>query len=318
MFSGGFTARPIAATYQYASSMLSRQQTSAQQATPLPSIAEIQQAFHHARQQAPPHLETEFSYDVVTAMRETYILDAATVQEPDLVNSEQQDGSDDQVLPAVAAAQTLYEGDEEAHVDSSSLGDAGSGASWQQDESPRLQASLHHSWGRAVAATKAFVKPISFSWQGSREQPHRQPHAHAAQDGNNADSSSHEVYSAYPVVTTDAFSRAWRETRQQAAGMAVKLTSALQSAADAGASKRAVSSLQTAMQGPAIALQHSWDVVGQRLSQMILSLGMSSRDDASSSASSLGGNADSMLTSTQLSSAADAEVIITSGSSING
>ena len=317
MYSGGFTARPIAATYQYASSMLSRN-VAAEEAAPLPSIAEIQQAFHDARQQAPPQVQTEFSHDVVTAMREKFVLDA-TVEEPDSISSVQQDGSDDEGLPAIAPAQSLSEDDEDAHVEGSSLGDAGSGASWQQDESSGLEASLRHSWGRAASAARAIIRPISIYWQGSEEQPHRQLHAHADQAENTAGLSSHGVDSAYPIVATDAFSRAWREARQQAAGMAGKLTSAIQSAADASASKRALNSLQTVTKGPATALRHSWGVVSHRLSQMRSLGGMSSSDNASSSASSLGGSADSMPPPSVIrSSPADAQVTITSDSSTNG
>ena len=300
MYSGGFTARPVAATYQYASSIISRS-APAQQAAPLPSIAEIQQAFHDARQRMPPHVETEFSHSTVTAMREKFVQDTATVEEPDLISSMQQDGSDDEVLPALPTAQSHTKEDEEAYIEGSSLGDAGSGASWQQDESSGLEALLRHSWGRAVSAAGAVIRPISFFWQGNGEQPHRQSHAHADQAQNAADLSSNEVYSAYPVGVTDAFCRAWRETRQQAAGMAGKLTATFQSAADAGASIRALNSLQTAVKGPTTALWHSWGVVSHRLSQMQSAVRMSSRDDARSSASSLGGSADGTL---------DAKVII--------
>ena len=308
MYSGGFTACPIAATYQYASSMLSRSNP-AQQAAPLPSVAEIQQAFHEARQQAPPHVETEFSHSVVTSMREKF-QDSAAVEEPDLISSVQQDGLDDEVLPASVPAQSPMEEEEEAHVEGSSSGD-GSGASWQQDESSGLEASLCHSWGRAVSAARAVIRPISFFWQGNGELPHQQPHANADQAENAADLSSHEAYSAYPVGATVAFSRAWRETRQKAAGMAEKLSSAFQSAADAGISKRALNSLQTAVRGPTTALRHSWGVVSHRLSQMQPAVSMSSKGDANSSASSLGGSADGdgTLPPTQLSSAADAKVV---------
>ena len=307
MYSGGFTARTIAATYQYASRMLSRS-VPARQATHLPSIAEIQQAFHDARQQALPHVETEFSHNVVTAMREKFVLDTATVEGPDLISSVQQDGSDDEGLPATAPAQSLSAEDEEADMEGISLGDADNGATWQQDESPGLEAPLHHSWGRAASAARAVIRPISFFWQGDAERPHRQPHARADQAENTADLSSYEVESEYPVV---AFSKAWQQTRQQAAGMAGKLTSAFQSAADAGVSKRALNSLQTVTKGPATALRHSWGVVGHRLNKIKLPGGMSSRDNAGSRVSSLGGSADSMPLPTQLSSAAAAAAKVT-------
>ena len=317
MYSGGFTARPIAATYQYASSMLPRS-APAQQAAPLPSIAEIQQAFHDARQQAPPHVETEFSHNVVTAMRDNFVLDTAREEDADLISSVQQDGSDNEGLPVMAPAQSLIEDDEDAHVEGSSLGDAGSGASWKQDESSGLEANLRHSWGRAMSAARAVVSPISFFWQGDGEQPHGRLHAHADHAENNADLSSHEAYSAYPVAATAAFSKARREARQQAASMAGKLTSTFRSAADAAAFKRALNSLQTVTKSPATALRHSWGVVSHRLSQIKSAVSISSREDANSSASSFGGSADSMPPPTHLSSAADAKVTITSNSIING
>lgn len=313
MYSGEFTARPLAATYEFASSMLSRT-APAQQANPLPSIAEIQQAFHDARQQAPPHIETDFSYHKVMAMREKMIQDASTVEEPSFISSRQQDDSDEEGFPGTAPAQSTIDEDEEAGVEGSSLGHAGSGASWQRDESSGPGASLHHSWGRAASAARALVRPISLFWQGSREQPHRQPHAYDAQTDANADLASHGSTSAYPFVTTDSFSRAWRDMSQQAVDMAGKLVSTVQSAADSGlahASGRALNSLRTAAHSPTTVLRHSWGVIRHRLSEAKWPGSVSSRGGVSSEVSSLEGGADSSLPAFQLNSASDVKVIIT-------
>ena len=311
MYSGEFTAPPLAATYHFASSLLSGS-APAQQANPLPSIAEIQQAFHDAKQQAPPHVETDFSYHTVTAMRERMIQDALTVGEANSISSGQQDDSDEEGFPGTAPAQSPSDEDEEARVEGSSLG---SGASWQQDESSGPEASLHHSWGRAASAARAVVRPISFFWQGSREQPHRQPHAYDDQAEANA---AHRGTSAYPFVTTDSFSRAWREMSQQAAGMAGKLVSTVQSAADsdlAHAPERALNSLRTAAHSPTAVLRHSWGAIRHRLSEATWPGSMSSTGDVSSEVSSLGGGAESSLPATQLSSALDVKVIIVTSDS---
>lgn len=314
MYSGEFTARPFAATYQFASSMLSRS-APVQPASPLPSIAEIQQAFYEARQQAPPHTETDFSYHTVTAMREKMIQDASTVGEANSISSEEHDDSDEEGFPGTAPAQTTSHEDEEAHVEGSSLGHAGSGATWQQEESSGLEAALHNSWGRALSAARAVVRPISIFWQGSREQPHRQPHAHDDQADANDDLSSHGDTSAYPFAATDSLSRAWRDMCQQAAGMAGKLVSTVQSAADSALThtpERALNSLRAAAQGPATVIRHRWDVLRHRLSEAKWPGSMSSRGGTTSEVSSLGGGTDSSLPATQLSSASDVMVSIIS------
>lgn len=294
MYSGTLAPRPVAAaTYQYASSMLP-QSAPAQPVAPLPSIAQIQQAFHDARQQASRHVEADFSYAVVTAMRERMIQDAMqreNVGEPDVPGSVQQDDSSDEGIPGAAPAQSPSE--DSSVGDSSGVSHpAGTGASWQQDQPSGLRASLRNTWGRAMSAARAANQPISFFFQGGREQPQ----AHAE---DSTDLLSRRPYSPFPVITTEPFSRAWRETHQQAASIAEKLTSSAQSAAG-----RALNSLQTAATSPSTALRHGWEVVSHRLSQRKI--------DAGSLASSLAGAADSLgaerIFATQLSSVSDSKV----------
>lgn len=293
MFSGTLAPQTMAAaTYQYASSMLP-QSTPAQPAAPLPSIAQIQQAFHDARQQASPHVEADFSYAVVTAMRERTNQDAMQREdagEPDIPGSVQQVDSSDEGISGAAPAQSPSEDADVA--DSSGVSHpAGTGASWQQDGPSGLRASLRNIWGRAMSTARAANQPISFFSQGAREQP--QAHAEGS-----AELLTHRPYSPFPVITTEPFSRAWRDTHQQAASMADKLTSCAQSAAE-----KALNSLQTAAHSPSAALRHGWDSVSHRLSQR--------KDDARSLALSLAG-ADSLgpqkTSATQLSSVADSKV----------
>ena len=285
MYSGELMSHPVA---QYASSMLSRT-SAAQQDTPLPSIAEIQQAFRNARQKTPSNVETEFSHAVVTTMRERMVQETMhreTTEEPDLTGSAQQDDTSDEALSDKASTESPSEEDEGDSADGSSLGasvSTGSGASWQQDEEPlKLEASLQHSWGRAKSTARALHQPINFFVQGNGEQPN----ADQAEDG--ADPSSYGDYSPYPIITTEPFSRAWRGTHQQAASMAGKLMSSVQSAADSG-----------------------WGVVTHRLDQMKSAVSMSGREGASSTATSAADSSTQMtLSSTDLSSASGAKVNI--------
>ena len=300
MWTGGLASHPLVASYQYASSMLPWN-VPAQHHAPLPTIEEIQQTFHTARQQSALFLEADFSHASVVAMREGMGQDKIQCDSPELSSSagnqqhQQQDASWGKVHGADSESSPAPGSSEEPPAQSSMdthMHD-GSGDSWQQDEVSGLEAYLRRSWNRAMSAARAAHKPITFFGQGSGVQPQT--------DAGSADPMSRGAYRPYPVITTEPFSTAWREARQQVAGMAGKIVSSVRSAADSGyahAPARALHSLQDAAEGSSTTLWHSWTSIPERIQLLKSDVKTSTSDYPSSVASSIKEKADTASPST--------------------
>ena len=305
MWSGGLASHPLVTSYQYASSMLPWK-APAQHHAPLPTVEEIQQTFHTARQQSPFFVEPNFSHARVIALHKDMRQEQAQTATPELSGSiaaeqrQQHDTSYDNMHGANTETAPAQGSSEEAPAQSSvetNLHD-GSGVSWQQDEVSGLEAYLRRSWGRAMSAARAGYKPITFFGQDNGGQPQT--------DAESTETVSHGAYTPFPVITAELFSRAWREAQQQAAGMAGKWTASAGSSADSGpahAPAKELHSLQDAVTAPSASVWRILSIFPERLQRLKSTVKSSTSNYASNVASSLREKADSvsqsMVSSTQ-------------------
>ena len=234
MWSGDLASHPFAVSYRYASSML-QWPTPSQHEAVMPSIEEIHQSFELARQQSPPAVQTEFGHAAVSAVHDRLAQDTAqspTSDQSALPPNEaekQQEQSDDPFLSCdkVASPSAAAHGDmtlDESSSDKTSH--TGSGATWRPGDLSLLEGHFRHSWASAMSAARAAQKPISFFWQGSE----REHLSSNAQPDDSAAPSPQEDYTPFPVIATEPFSRAWRDTHQQGASLAAHLLSTVMAA----------------------------------------------------------------------------------------